>query len=386
MKVLYLLNIPSPNRVNYFNELGKMCELTVLFETEASTERDESWKHYKFDNFLGIVMPGIRTSLDTAFCPSVIKHLKKDKYDYVIVANLASPTGLFAVAWLRMKQIPYYYEGDGGIAGNAKGIKALLKRFIISSAEICFSTTDAFDQYCMTYGAKPEKIRRYPFSSIYESDILKKVLKEYDKAVLKKQLGIKENKVILSVGRIIHLKGFDLLLDAYAETNNPAWGLYIVGGIVNEELQTIILQKGIKNVYFIDFILPDELRKYYEAADIFVLPTRYDPWGLVVNEAMAAGLPVITTFACGAGTEMVRSNKTGYLYEAERTKELKEYLLTLMNCGELREKMGTEALNTAHGYTLEKMAETHIRVLERGRNNEKRHEDSILRYDCTGNI
>lgn len=364
MKVLYLLNIPSPNRVGYFNELGKMCDLVVLFETAASTERDASWKHYEFKNFKGIVMPGIRTSLDTAFCPTVTRYLKKDKYDHVIIADLASPTGLYAVAWLKMHHIPYCYEGDGGIVGKANGIKAMLKRFIISSAKVCFSTTADFDQYCITYGAERARIRRYPFSSIYESNILAMMPDEQVKKDIKEQLGIKEDKMILSVGRVIHLKGFDLLLDAFAEIGDPKWGLYIVGGKANEELQGIIARKKIKNVHFIEFILPEELRKYYKAADIFVLPTRYDPWGLVINEAMAAGLPVITTFVCGAGTEMVRQNITGFLYEAEKTEDLQKYLRILMYGEELRRKMGAEALNIVHEYTLEKMAEIHYHILK----------------------
>ena len=68
MKILYLTNIPSPYRVDYFNELGKYCDLTVLFEIQSSTERDKSWKSYKAENFKGIVMGGIRTRFDAAYC------------------------------------------------------------------------------------------------------------------------------------------------------------------------------------------------------------------------------------------------------------------------------------------------------------------------------
>ena len=49
MKVLYITNIPSPYKVDFYNELGKYCELTALFETDASTERSEEWKKYCFD-------------------------------------------------------------------------------------------------------------------------------------------------------------------------------------------------------------------------------------------------------------------------------------------------------------------------------------------------
>lgn len=365
MKVLYLLNIPSPNRVDYFNEFGKLCELTVLFETESSTERDKSWKNYQFKYFQGIIMRGKRTSLDTAFCPSVIRYLKKGRFDYIFIANLASPTGLLAAAWLKMWHIPYIYEGDGGIAGKKTGMKARLKRFIISSAQLCFSTTNDFDKYCIAYGAKQERIRRYPFSSIYEKDILEEVPSEKFKASLKKKLAIKERRMILSVGRIIHLKGFDILLNAFAEINDPEWGLYIIGGKINEEFQKIIDKRKIKNVHFLDFILPSELRMYYEASDIFVLPTRYDPWGLVINEAMAAGLPVITTYVCGAGTEMVEHGESGFLYDPEEIDTLKDYLNILMKNEVKRKELGEKTLKIAHKYTLERMAEAHYRILEK---------------------
>ena len=58
MKLLFLSNVPSPYRVDFFNELGKYCDLTVLFEKTTSDERDESWKKYQFNTFRGIFLRG----------------------------------------------------------------------------------------------------------------------------------------------------------------------------------------------------------------------------------------------------------------------------------------------------------------------------------------
>lgn len=363
MKILFLSNIPSPYRVNFFNELGKYCELTVLFETDASTERDASWKAFQFVNFRGIILPGKRTSLDTALCPSVTKFLKHDQYDYIIVTVLASLTGLIAAAWMRMRHIPYLYEGDGGTPHSTKGLKAAIKRFIISPAKICFSTSTEFDRYCMAYGAAKESIRRYPFSSIYDRDVLAELPSDAQKAMLKEQLAIQEKHFILSVGRIVHLKGYDVLLKAFSRIKDPSWGLYVIGGGISEEFQQIITNENIENVHFLDFKLPDELKRYYKAADIFVLPTRFDPWGLVINEAMAAGLPIITTYACGAGTEMVEPQKNGYLYEPENIEILETYLRSLMESEIRRQDFGENALQIANNYTIEKMTEAHCRIL-----------------------
>lgn len=363
MKVLYLTNIPSPYRVDYFNELGKQCDLTVLFETSSSTERNKCWQNYQFIHFKGIVMKGIRISRDGAFCPAVIKYLKKGKYDYIISTILASPTGLLAAAWLKWKRIKYCYEGDGGFAGKPSGIKASLKRFILASADICFSTSRKFDEYCITYGASKEKIQRYPFSSMHQKDILPTVPCEEEKQKKKKQLAIQEKRIILSVGRIIHLKGFDILLNAFADTDSD-WGLYIIGGEINKEFENIIKLRNIMNVHFITFKSSEVLRQYYIAADLFVLPTRYDPWGLVINEAMAHGLPVISTYSCGAGIEMIREGENGYLYKPEEIQALKIYLTELMKSPGKRASMGEKGLATARQYTIEKMAEAHYFVLK----------------------
>ena len=143
MKVLYITNIPSPYKVDYYNELGKYCELTALFEAETSTERSEEWKKYRFETFDGIILKGKRVSVDTAFCPEIVKYLQKGRYDIVVLTVLASPTALLAVHTLRRRKIPYYYEGDGGFAKEASGIKATLKRYLISAAGKCFSSSKA---------------------------------------------------------------------------------------------------------------------------------------------------------------------------------------------------------------------------------------------------
>ena len=70
LKVLYLTNIPSPYRVDFFNELGKQCDLTVLYERKAATDRDSSWSGDGATTFTEVFLPGIRTKADAALCPA----------------------------------------------------------------------------------------------------------------------------------------------------------------------------------------------------------------------------------------------------------------------------------------------------------------------------
>lgn len=361
MKILFYSNIPSPYRVDFFNELGKYCELTVLFELGNSKERDKEWDNYKFINFKGIILNGLRLNTDTAFCPRITEYIKKVQYDYVVVTVLASPTALLFVRGLQKRGISYCYEGDGGFPGSVSGLKAKMKRYIISNAKLCFSTSKDFDKYCMQYGATEEKIRRYPFTSILEKDVLDKPIMPDEKKELRKKFGITEKLAIISVGSFIPRKGFDLLLEVARELPRDV-GVYLVGGQPTQEYQNMKEQYNLEQVHFLDFKPKTELMEFYRAMDFFVLFTRLDIWGLVVNEAMASALPVVSTDRCIAATEMIVDNENGYMVESENLASMKEKVINLVNNPNLIEKMSECALRTAEKYTIENMTLEHMRV------------------------
>ena len=110
--------------------------------------------------------------------------------------------------------------------------------------------------------------------------------------------------IIISIGRIIYSKGYDILIEAASQIDQDIQYI-IIGGQPTENLKQMINMHKLDNIHFIDFIEHDKISNYLKASDLFVLPTRSDVWGLVVNEAMASGLPVITTNMCVGGVELV---------------------------------------------------------------------------------
>lgn len=128
--MLFLTNVPSPYRVDFFNELGKQCDLTVLFEKTTSDERDNSWRNYKFENFKGIFLKGFSLNADTALSFEVIKYVKDRKFDKIICTNVASPTGMIAIQYMKQHKIPYFIEGDGGFAKSGYGFKEHIKSIL----------------------------------------------------------------------------------------------------------------------------------------------------------------------------------------------------------------------------------------------------------------
>ena len=362
MKVLFLTNIPSPYRVNFFNELGKLCDLTVIFERFTSSERDASWQNYKTDNFTPVMLKGVKHGVANAFCPGIIRHLKKNAYDHIIVSNFTSLTGMLAITWMRMRGIPYWLESDGGFAKNGTGFKEKLKSFYIKGAAGYFSTAEEHDKYYSQYGAEQSRIRRYPFTSVYNEDILDKPVLMDAKLEYRSKLGICEEKVIVAVGQFIPRKGFDVLIEAMAQL--PATiGCYIIGGQPTKEYSDQVEHYKLRNVHFVGFQPKAVLNEYFMAADLFVHPTREDIWGLVVNEAMAKGLPVITTDRCIAGLELVKETFAGQIVPVGDAPNLAQSIEEQLGRDLLED--GSQVLKLIRNYSLEEMAKRHICVLSK---------------------
>ena len=115
MKVLFMTNVPSPYRVDFFYELGKYCDLTVLFETNTAKSRDASWKTDEFLNFKGVFLKGIKVGEAESFSLNVMPYLSKKKYDIIVVGMYSSPTGMIAIEYMKLKKIPFVISSDGGL-------------------------------------------------------------------------------------------------------------------------------------------------------------------------------------------------------------------------------------------------------------------------------
>ena len=170
-------------------------------------------------------------------------------------------------------------------------------------------------------------------------------------------------KIAITVGQFIHRKGFDVLLNAWSKCDKE-YELYIIGAAPTKEYLDIKEKLHMENVHFEGFKTKEELKCYYKAADLFVFPTREDIWGLVVNEAMAHGLPVITTDKCVAGLELIKDGENGYIVPVENPDELAMRINELLSDDWLQEKMAKNNLQKIRRYTVEDMAIEHIRTLE----------------------
>lgn len=166
-------------------------------------------------------------------------------------------------------------------------------------------------------------------------------------------------RAFLFVGRYIRRKGLDLLVDAYAahrERVDDPWPLLCAGSGEQEVL--LDGQEGIDNR---GFVQPDVLPGLMEAAGAFVLPSREEPWGVVVEEAAAAGLPLICSEACGAAVHLLQDSYNGYLVQSKSADHLAHRMVTMsMLADEKRARMGARSHELSKQYTPTRWAETLI--------------------------
>ena len=383
MKVLYLTNLPSPYMVDFFSELAKKAELTVIYERSAASDRDEKWKNcddskiFNPDSYKVILLKGIKRGTDNSVSFGIFKYLK-EKYDHIIIGDYATYTAMMAIRYLRKNKIPYILSTDGGFPNyEESSFKKKLKTYLIGGASKWLCTGASSRKYLEYYGARKEDVYIYPFTSLFAKDILKTPLTYESKQSLRKKLGLSGTKVVIGVGQFIPRKGWDVLIEGIDELNghgnNDAFvdvdmsfddiHYYIVGG--EEEKLRMLLPKCTEipaNVHILPFMPKEELFQYYRAADAFVLPTREDIWGLVVNEAMANALPVITTDKCNAGLELVKEGVNGFIIETENSEAL---LKALREClkDDVSSSMAEAALKTIEKYTHENRAEVTLSML-----------------------
>lgn len=151
-----------------------------------------------------------------------------------------------------------------------------------------------------------------------------------------------DKKYFLSVGRLLERKNFITLLKAYKQykiqCNDSAWNLIIVGdGPKRESLvEYIRLNKLERSVILLPFLQQKDLIPFYQNASALVLTSIQETWGLVINEAMASGLPIIVSDKCGAASTLVEKGRNGYTFSPLSESDLADCLLNFYKLSDER--------------------------------------------------
>ena len=287
-KVLLITNIPAPYRVDLFYYMQTHQQTHEFFV--IYTNRNEDNRQWTIDE---------RKLLQSTILESkIIKRKGEGDVHYlhipqhltreitrinpdVVIAWEYNPSALKALLWCKRHGRKFIHLTDGTLHSerNIGRVQKLMRHIIIRHADACIASSTKAKEKLLQWGAPERKI----FISLLTVDISRFRYAEK-----------RENQhMLLFVGRIIPLKGLDLLLRALPKLHQPFELLIVGDGEERESLSELHKQLGLRNTFFLGNQKQDELRRLYNAADVFVMPSRREPFGLVALEAMACGLPVV---------------------------------------------------------------------------------------------
>lgn len=288
----------------------------------------------------------------------------KETYDVLILDGYGFLGQQSIILLLKLANKRFIMSIDGGfIKAHENPIRRSMKTFLISSADAFLSTGGKTDEFIRFYNKKGKSacIYRHKFSSVHLDEI-SEIPNQREKENLRKKWHIENRFTIICVGRIIPEKGFDVLIQTLEYLPRDVQICFAGAGDV-AFLEPYINPKNKDRIFFLGHFDRKQLNEIYRCADVFVLPTRGDVWGLVVGEAMAKGLPVITTDKCLAGTEMIKNGENGYIYPVEDVIALAHAIELIYNNPMLKIKMGQNNIELIRQYAIENAAQDDVKNL-----------------------
>ena len=273
------------------------------YEFVNNTSASPGTRHYN-----GIVNPGL------------INRIQLFKPDAVLVTGWNFKSHLQCLRYFHNK-IPVFFRGDSTLIDSQSYFKRIARNlalsWVFSHIDRAMYVGKANKDYFKAHGLKehqlifaPHAIDNQRFASH----------KDHTTAgnTLRTSLGLEANAtVFLFAGKLEPKKDPQLLLNVWKNLYLPDAQLVFVGnGILEKALKEVAAQ--IPSIHFVDFQNQQQMPAVYAMADIFVLPSKGpgETWGLAVNEAMAAGKPVLVSDACGCVQDLVEEGVNGWIFKA----------------------------------------------------------------------
>jgi glycosyltransferase involved in cell wall biosynthesis len=350
-RVLFLTVMPSPYQRELFEALhaaGRM-KIRVLYCTHDA--HDRNWSVPDLNSYEH-VLPGKTIawlSPSAHFNPSIIEILRNDASDLFILSDYSTPTTQIAMRYLTWRKRPWVFWGElPGFRHHRplpSFVRYRLQRPIASgAAAIAAIGSRAVEAYRMLFPGVPV------FNIPYFCN-----LEPFRAAAAKSDRHTNPAVQVLFSGQLIGRKGVDVLIHAFVKTSRqlPNLHLQLLGtGPAREALIKLIPTDLRDRIHFLGFQQPPALPHIFAAADIFVLPSRHDGWGVVVNEALGAGLPIIVSDRVGA-SDLVEDGYNGLITSAGDVESLGNALLKLGQSAELRTSFGRGSAERAARWSLD---------------------------------
>jgi glycosyltransferase involved in cell wall biosynthesis len=373
--VIYPLPIPYHHRLFELVAADPAVDLTVFFCRRMQVGREwtpsEARYPHRFLPNCGLAVQR-RDIFAMHFNPSIIIELWRGQFDVIVISGLNHPTMQLAMVYALTARVPYVFWNESHHIRRhrspwyIRSVKRILYRPLLARSAGCLVTGALAREYFVSYGGRAD--RTFVVANTTDVSALSEAVKStrFEAQKLKQELGIGGKRIILYVGRLAGVKGLGYLVDAFAVVRRARQdtALVLVGsGPLRPELETSCRKHGLQNVVFVGFKQPTELPPYYGLADVFVLPSLSETWGTVVNEALAAGLPVVVSRTVGAAGDLVRQGENGYIVPEADSQALAHALLAVVGDEGTRKRMAQRSQEIVSSWTHEASASAFVEAV-----------------------
>lgn len=319
-RVYYLSEIPTPYRLPLLRRIAEHPDVELRVGFLSREHPDRPWATGgDLDHVPHEFLPGLDVTVplgrETAHLQlnGILGRRLRDT-DAVVVAGWSKPAELLAVAQARATHVPYLLHSESHVLAGRNGVKRAIKRavlpHVVAHAAAGLATGTGAARYLTSYGLDASRIRIFPNTIDVAAYRERANAARDDAARVRERFGLPE-RFWLYAGRLVESKGISDLLAAHRTLDADATPLVVAGtGPLAREVAAA------PNVVALGFVQPDELVDIFALADTTIVPSLEEPWGVVVNEALAVGSAVLASDAVGAAEDLIVPGENGGIYPA----------------------------------------------------------------------
>lgn len=373
--VAFVLPEPTPYRNPMLDLLAarEEIDLTAIYAGGSVQRREwELESSHPSVVLEGRRLPGAHRVLrhDYPVTPGVLGALRAAQPGVVVVSGWSTFASQAAIAWCRLRRVPYVLLVESNDRDERPGWRRAVKGAVVpavvrGAAHVLVVGTLARESM-LARGADPGRI------DVFADTIDVAAFGERADALaprreeLRREAGLGPDDVaVLCVARLSPEKGLDTLVRAVAAAGDPRLVLVLAGGgPERKRLQALARDTGVRLV-----LLPhtpwERISEVYAVADVFALLSTHEPWGVVVNEAAAAGLPLVLSDRVGAAHDLLEDGRNGILLPAGDAAAAGDAIRALAADPDRRRAMGAASLDVVRGWGYEPSVMTLIEVARR---------------------
>jgi len=359
IRVGYIAGEPNPSRAPHLDRIAEHpdIDLTVIYAAPTVHRREWTLELARDPVILrGPSLPAMRLlHHDYPLTPQIWPLLQRERFDVLVIGGWSLLATQLAIVWARLHKVPYLLISENHLLEARprwiRALKAAVLPHLVRSAAGHLVTGTLAREHQIHYGARPDTITVFPNTVDVEQFGWRSDELRGRRAELRSSLGISDDAVVVTqVSRFIPFKGPDEAIEAVARarslTNRPLHLVLVGSGPMEDQLAACARELAL-DVTFAGWRSGDELLEAYAATDVFLLLSRREPWGIVVNEAAACGLPLVLTEAVGAAADLLIPGENGELVHSGDIEEQAYAIARLANDDALRSRYGRRSRELA---------------------------------------